>query len=150
SGQLAVELQDERSAKDKLNQELQDAKDQMAKSQPPVSPATASILLFPGLSRGADARNELLVPAGAASIELKLALDSDDYRKYKVSIQSAYRREVFSRELRAQGPRSARVIVCNIPSNRMSPGDYAVNVSARTSSGTYDSVADYAFRLSRK
>jgi hypothetical protein len=150
--QLVAELQNERAARDKLNQELQVTRDQIAKTrQPPAVPAIASILLFPGLSRGADERNELVVPAGAATIQLKLALDTDDYNRYRISIRSADGREAWSQDqLRAQGPRPARIILSHIPSNRMMTGDYVVNVSGRTSSGSYDSVADYAFRLSKK
>jgi hypothetical protein len=151
AGQLAVELQNERSASDKLNQELQQAKDQLAKSQLPASPAIASILLFPGLSRGAEVRNQLAVPAGATTIQLKLALDTDEYNNYRVSIRSSDGREVFSPDqLKAQGPRSARIILCNIPPGRLVRGEYVVTVSGRTSSGSNDSVADYAFRLIRK
>jgi hypothetical protein len=151
ANQFAAELQTERSAKEKLNQELQDTRDQLAKFQPPTSLATASILLFSGLSRDSNARKELVAPAGATTLELKLALDTDEYDKYRVSIQSADGREVFSKDqMKANGPRSARTILCRVSSNRLAPGGYVVKVNGRTSSGTYDSVADYAFRLSRK
>lgn len=154
TGRFTAELQSERSAKDKLNQELQDLKQQLAKTgQPPSLPGIASILLFPGLSRGVDAHNQLVVPPGTATIRLKLALDTDDYKRYRISIRSAGSadREAWSQDkLRAQGPLAARVILCNIPSNRMMPSDYVVNVSGRTSSGSYDPVADYVFQLSRK
>lgn len=151
ANQFAAELQTERSAKDKLSQELEDTKNQLAKYQPPINPATASILLFSGLSRSPNARNDLVAPAGATTLQLKIALDTDEYDKYRVSIQSADGREVFSKDqVQANGPRSARLILCRLSSSRLVPGRYVVKVSGHTPSGSYDPVADYVFQLAKK
>src|SRR5258707_99729 len=132
ANQFAADLQNERSAKEKLNQELQDTKDKLAQYQSPTSPVTASILLFSGLSRAPNARNDLFAPAGAITLQLKLALDTDEYDTYRVSIQSADGREVFSKEqMKANGRRSARTILCRVPSNRLAPGRYVVKLTGQ-------------------
>jgi hypothetical protein len=151
TNQLSATVQQETAANEKLKQELQNVKEQLAQRTQPGLPQIVSAVLLSGLSRSQAEDTELVVQPQHALIKLDLVLDLDEYSTYGVSIQSADDRELVSRKgLRARGPASQRTISVEFPSRILREGTYVVKVTGRTSSGTYEPVSGYRFRLSKR
>lgn len=151
TNQLAAELQQEKKEKDKLSHELQSTKDRLAQSRPVNAPEIATIVLLSGLSRSPTEDPDLIVQPQQTVIKLELVLDFDEYSTYEVSIQSADGGELVSRKgRRPHGPASQRSILMEFSSRILPAGTYVVKVSGLTSSGNYEQVSGYRFRLSKK
>jgi len=82
-------------------------------------------------------------------IRLTLALDADDYKKYEFRYDPRAVKRLTRDGLKPHGPRSARILVWQVSSSAITAGDYVVSVSGQTSSGDYEGVGDYAFRVTR-
>jgi hypothetical protein len=152
TNQLATDLQNAKEQQDRLQQQLQALEEQLASTsrQSTVS-VIASTLLFPNFSRTSGQPDELIVRPAASTIELKLSLEADDYNSYRATIKSPGNADVLTKQgLRTRRSGQDRIIVLRFPSRLVSSGEYLVSVSGRTPSGTYDPVADYRFRLSKK
>lgn len=145
--QLTSEVQNARAVNERLDRELQATRDQL-QSMPGVVP---SFLLYSGFSRGTNSQRDLSIGKTVATIQLKLALESDEYNSYRAVIKSADDREVLSRtNLKARGASSARVIPLQLNTRNLTPGEYVVHVSGSTPSGPDGFVANYLFRLIKK
>lgn len=127
------------------------AEDRKPKRETPDRPilgTVTSILLTPGSLRSGGGQPELALGADASTVQLKLALENNAYRSYGVTIKTAdgdvvYRQNALQSRKSGSGP----MLILSIPARRLSPGDYIVDVSGRTSSGQSESVNDYAFRV---
>jgi hypothetical protein len=144
--QLDVEVQNARKTNEQLNQELKETKDQLSNTQS-MFPIVSAFTLIPGATRGGNSR-ELLLSSRVREIQLRLALDRDDYASYQVVIKSANGDLWSSRNLRAVGPPSARVISVRVPSSKLPPGEYNVSVSGRSPTDN-QFVANYPFRVKK-
>ena len=152
TNQLATDLQSAKEQQEKLQQQLQAMEEQLATTsrQSTVS-AIASTLLFPYSTRSPGQANELIVRPSVSTIELKLALGADDYKLYEATIKSPGNPNVLTKQrLRSRRSGQDRIIILHFPSRSVSSGEYSVSVSGLTSSGTYDPVADYRVRVSKK
>jgi hypothetical protein len=150
TNQLAADLQTSKEEENRLQQELQATKDELARATVQPS-APASILLFSNSVRGPSQRALLIVPSTASTVRLKLVLESDDYASYQATIKSPSSDNVLTRPgLKTSRSGQSRIITLEFPSRNLSPGEYLVSVSGRASSGTYEPVADYSLRLSKK
>ena len=131
----------------KLTQELEAAKQKLAQLQRPLDQQVASITLLSSLSRSGGAQELTLKPSDT-QVRLNLALDSDNYPRYRVSIKSADdRTPIRLSGLRPHGPASARILSLKFRSRTLPAGDYVVTVSGLSSDGSYERVADYGLRL---
>jgi hypothetical protein len=152
TNQLATDLQSAKEQQERLQQQLQAMSEQLATtSQQSTISTIASTLLFPYSTRSPGQANELIVRPSASTIELKLALEADEYKVYQATIKSAGNPNVFTRQrLRSRRSGQDRIIILQFPSGSVSSGEYSISVSGLTPSGTYDPVADYRVRLSKK
>jgi len=143
---LNAEMQNTNLYNEKLNQELENARDQLSSHSPQILPA---LLLLSGATRSNGTPSELTLNPHAKAIQLKLALDSDDYPSYQVIIKSTDRQVLSQPGLRPSGPKSGRIVSLKVPSNSLAPGDYLVTLSGRGASGNYEFVTDYRFRVKK-
>jgi hypothetical protein len=152
TNQLATDLQSAKEQQERLQQQLQAMSEQLATTSRLSTISTiASTLLFPYSTRSPGQANELIVRPSASTIELKLALEADEYKVYQATIKSAGNPNVFTRQrLRSRRSGQDRIIILQFPSGSVSSGEYSISVSGLTPSGTYDPVADYRVRLSKK
>jgi anti-sigma factor RsiW len=127
------------------------AEDQKPKRETPDQPilgSVTSILLTPGSLRSGGGRQELALGSDTGTVQLKLALENNEYRSYGVTIKTAegyvvYRQNALQSRKSGSGP----MLILSIPARRLPPGDYIVDVNGRTSSGHFESVSNYAFRV---
>ena len=150
TNQAETDLQNSKAEEERLQQELEAAKEQLARTFPQTT-ALASITLFATSSRGPGSRNVLTVPSTASTIQLKVVLDSDDYASYQATIKAPDDRVILDKAgLRPRPSGQARIIVWQFSSRLLSPGQYVVSVSGLTPSGTYEPVAEYPVRVTKK
>lgn len=150
TNQLATDLQNSKAEEERLQRELQATQEELARTNAkPAAPA--SIFLFAVSSRAPGSRDALTVPSNASTIQLKLVVDADDYATYQATIKSPDNPNVLTRaDLKPSRSGRARVISLQFPSRVLRSGDYVVTLSGRTPSGTYERVADYPVRVSKK
>ena len=114
------------------------------------SPAAqiVTLVLTPGLVRGSGQANRVLVPKSVNLIRLDLRFEDARYAEYRTTLETAENKEVWSQDHiaashMAGGPR----IIVDVPANLLATGDYVLALAARSSSGRFESIADYAFRI---
>lgn len=149
TNQLATDLQTSKAEEDRLQQELQAATEELARTAEKQA-AIPSFFLFSDSARGTGQSAVLRVPSTASTIRLKLVLDSDDYASYQATISTSIEDVLSKTNLKTRRSGHTRIIILEFPSQRLSPGEYSVKVSGRTPSGTYDPVAEYSVRVTKK
>lgn len=168
--QLALERQRVANLTDELlrEHELRAAAEQnleAAKRQPGQTPApgatpaptyvttVASILLTPGVTRDetGDAVKKVPVPRGARQIPLQLDLAANDYPSYMAVLKTVGgQKELLSRKmLRAHASGGRITVSLSLPAKLLSRGDYQIELSGRTSTGEYEGIDTYNFRVAQ-
>lgn len=118
-------------------------------SNPPAQQniLTPTLALFSGMTRADGKMPELFVPKKSRTVNLRLHLDSQDYKIYRVAIVDVDGKVVWQNEkLKAKNKR----INFYVPAEKLLRADYMVKVSADNPKGASESIADYAFRVNRK
>jgi hypothetical protein len=104
---------------------------QRARSPARLVPASGEIALFilpPGLTRGTDEPERLIIPAAARSIQLQLDLErEEDYQGYVAEIRTARGNLVWSKSgLALKRTSYGRAVFLTIPARLISNGEYEV------------------------
>ncbi len=121
------------------------AKNQNAKEpKPPAGAAAPTLALFAGAVRGEGKTAVLNLPRIAPGANLRLHLDSVDYKAYRAEVVDPAGVSVFrSNNLRASGS----VVTLYVPAGRLAQGDYLIKLSGLDPHQEPESVADYAVRV---
>lgn len=128
NNQLLAEMHQEKTAKEQVQQELRNVKEQAAQTRQQLAgPGIASILLLSGLSRSPIDTADLSVSPRQAVIKLELRFDTICRRSRAGFTQGAAR----------HGPVS-RTVSVEFPSRVLPEGSYIVKLSGLTSSKSYD------------
>jgi len=108
-------------------------------------PAMATLILYPGSLRSGGGPEEVKIPPGASALPLKLVLETADYQSYNVVIEDAQKKEIFAKNgLRV---RAGKTLFLKVPTTRLTPGNYAVDVSGVAPSGATEHLRTYQFRV---
>ncbi len=115
------------------------------KAQPAAS-QIATFILTPGLTRGTDEPEKLIISAAARSIQLQLDLErEEDYQSYVAEIRTARGNLVWSRSgLELKRTSYGQSVFLTIPTRLISNGEYEVAVKGATS-GKVEAVGYYYF-----
>lgn len=137
----------------------------------PLFASVASLVLTPGSLRSGGGDHVVKIGPNTSVAELKLQLEENDYRRYRVIVENVDNGKiVIDRSLSAQktspgGQQSSgqqqpssdqqrtgsgRQLILQIPAPRLSGGDYIIKVRGRSTSGVFEPVSDYKFRLIRE
>ncbi len=115
------------------------------------SNAIASFVLQPGLTRGTDEPERLILPVAARSIQLQLDLErEEDFQSYMVEIRTARGNLAWSKSgLALQQTSYGRAVVVTIPATVVSTGEYEITLNGATS-GKTQAVGYYYFIALRR
>ncbi|HET9528734.1 MAG TPA: hypothetical protein VFQ92_00165 [Blastocatellia bacterium] len=103
--------------------------------------------LRPGTVRDAGETQRIVIPANAATVELKLELGADDYQYYRAAIETDEGNEVFTAEqLHAESEGDDRFVVVNVPARSLTAGDYQIELSGSTAGNQLEPINRYFFR----
>ncbi len=105
----------------------------------------ATFVLPPGLARGIDEPEKLIIPKGARTIQLQLSLErNEDYERYWADIRTARGNLVWSKSmLTVERHGQAQVVVLNIPAPVLSMGEYEVALKGMSGRGKLEPVGYY-------
>jgi hypothetical protein len=125
-----------------------------ARHEQPVAAPRATVvpafLLAPGLLRSGGGMPIVRV-GEAQNVRLQLLLESDDYQRYRVSVETPEGRSVFSRTgLGAVSLKKDRAVSFTLPASALTPGDYIVRLASADEGVVSESVADYPFRAAQR
>lgn len=155
--ELQTQLAAERAAHSEAENELARAREELARLEagrekprvtnvPRRSAAVASFLLTPPM-RGLGQMPVVSVPAGAERVMIRLELESNDYRAYRVALlQDADRRVVWrSGPLKTRSGK--RFLAVSLRANQLRPQIYALEVSGVSGQGGDEAIGGYPFRV---
>lgn len=146
---LEQELAKGRSDAAQLAAELERLRQQRATE--PAAPATIfSFLLFP-TSRGDAKQHTLRLASDAVQIRLQMKIAAGEYKSYRVRLQSVDGDGAWESTAVTARP-SARGLILSalVPTRKLSPGDYTLDLSAIEANGEPVALENYSFRVSRQ
>ena len=111
---------------------------------------TVGLSLMPGLTRSADEGAELVVPSAATRIEIFVGFEGEDASAYRVVIRTPEGREVWRESGLKPVQPGSRKVMTTVAADRLPSGDYVLTLAAAGSSGEFEDVADYAFRIAKR
>jgi anti-sigma-K factor RskA len=108
-----------------------------------------TVLLTPGgLTRDGGDVQQVLVPAGADAVRLRLSLAADDFPSYRATLLDAEGATVFTAEgLRPEPSEGGRVVAVSVPARDVPPGDYRLRLTGVRAGGDSESAGGYRFRV---
>jgi len=117
---------------------------------PSYDRGTVSFTLAPGLSRGDSELANLVIPAHAASVKLRMIVDLDPHSSCNVSVETPDGNVVWSMANIKGRPTSDRneEITVPLPSRVLKEGDYVARVKISSNAG--QDLAGYAFHVARR
>ncbi|MFN0084394.1 MAG: hypothetical protein ACKVX9_03310 [Blastocatellia bacterium] len=146
--ELRAALERERVEREKLQKELDQAR---VPQSPPAIPAFVSFLLTPGLTRGSDEPEKLVVPAAARQIRLRLDTGGDDdYRSFHAEIRARRGALVWSQAgISARAAASGTIIPLIVPTGALPPGEYELTLQGVVRRGEARVIGYYYFNILR-
>lgn len=120
--------------------------------QTPGGPAPASIVtavLIPGTAREGGEITRISIPPGTDTIQLRLALPTGDYEKYRAAILTSQGTNVWTAtNLQPERLVEGKFIVLNLPANIFRRDDYQAKLSGQLANSSFEEAASYTFRIS--
>jgi Putative zinc-finger len=135
---LTGELERERNARQGLEKDLAQA------WQPQANTPILSLSPERGGPEDAEPVHQVRLPATPGWIVLSLELDRPEYERYRVTLLSKGREEVW----RSGGlePNELDSLAVSLPTTLLKPGDYLLRVEGTPDGGRAAAVAQFAFR----
>lgn len=118
-------------------------------NKPPYSAEPVlSVPLTAFQNRASGQGQKFSVPDGIEIVELKLALPATPYQSYQATLRVTDGGELLTvGDLSAQQTEAGRLLNLRLPARILTPRDYILSVSGRTTDGSDESVTDYYFRV---
>jgi hypothetical protein len=155
NAELTNELGHEQELRASAERNLEVARKESQQATAPTAPPRASVavvasfLLTSGASRDSGTGKKITLPRGAREIRLQLDLAANNYRSYRAALKTVGgQKELLSRRmLRARAGAKDMTVSINIPAKLLTQGDYQIQLSGETSTGQYEDVDVYYFRV---
>jgi len=119
----------------------------------PKSPGNVfAVALTPGLTRGdSEAPNRIVIPAATDTVRLQLPVTENRYQSYEATLLDAESRPLLTKnQLKAESVNGQPVVIFDVATNLIPPGDYRVKLSGKAFSGVTESVASYSLRIQNR
>jgi hypothetical protein len=148
--ELQALLREQQGRNEQLSTELEKLRAAQQETPTTTPPSLVSLLLMGGLAReGSQAETpRLFIPAGTERVRLQLKLKDDDYRRYRLSLETADGRAI--RTLENLKPDPAKIFTMTIPSRLFTNGEYVLALSGVNDNGEIDSLSKSLFRVESK
>jgi hypothetical protein len=147
---LDAQLLDEKSRADDLRRQLggHDAN----RNSPNVRPLlTASLELLPGISRGPEGIQVLVVPQEVKFIEIDLKVLQEDYKQFRAELYDTAGREIAMQDLLQPVKRNAETVVSfKYPSEYLSAGGYKLQLKVADGRSDPILLGNYYFRIKHR
>lgn len=156
--QLQRQLNDQRSATAARETELARAQESLAALEARTTPgqqggpvAVVSFVLAPP-TRGAGEIPTLAIPAGTAAITLRLALDADEFPRYRAALKDPATDRIVWRgdSLRSAAGSGETSLSISLGAGLLKPQTYTIEVTGVSAGGAPEMLTSYAFRVTAK
>ncbi|HEX5966644.1 MAG TPA: hypothetical protein VFY51_11960 [Pyrinomonadaceae bacterium] len=163
---LQRQVNAERRRNEELSAQLNQEKEQRAQSdeslrrlsetinQPSETPRSiiASLVLLPGISRGATTQPKLVLPPNASVARLQIGIEpEEDYKTFGVELRTIGGRPVWMRDsLTARSSRGGRSIRLTLPASALLPGEYELRLKGVPEIGPPEDVGFYYFQVIKR
>ena len=126
--------------------ELETSKRASKLSAPSITSQIATFILSPGLTRGSDEPEKVMISGKSRLIQLQLALAKpEDYKGYVAEVRTARGNLIFSKSLPAAQQMSfGQAVSLTMPAEQIPIGEYEVTLKG-AASGKLQSVGYYYF-----
>lgn len=151
SEELAAQLDREKQQHAQTDESLRKLSESVNRPAETPRPIIASLLLLPGISRGASTQPILRLPANATVVQLQIGIDpAEDFKSFGMELLTASGRSVWTRDnLTARNTRGGRVVRLTLPASALSSGEYELRLKAVTASGGTEDVGFYYFAVNK-
>jgi hypothetical protein len=149
SAELAAQLDREKQQRAQTDESLRRLSEKVNRPEETARPLIASLLLLPGISRGASTQPVLRLPANATVVQLQIGIDpAEDFKSFGVELRTVAGRTVWTRDnLTARNTRGGRMVRLTLPSSALSSGEYELRLKGVASSGGTEDVGFYYFAV---
>ena len=150
SEELTARLNQEKQQREQTDESLRQLSE--TAETPAPKPVIASLILLPGISRGAGDKPRLVLPEDARLVRLNIGIEPEEpYKTYAVELRTVSGRAVWNREnLTARDRRGARAIGLTVPATAVKPGEYELRLKGVTDGGGTEDVGFYYFTVTKK
>jgi hypothetical protein len=144
---LTDQLRRERASRAAMEQELS-----TRRGTTTTEAAITSYTLQPGLLRGlGDETLRILIPRTLNLLQIQLDIGLDDYGTYRSSLHDVDGEEIWTQsKLEAETREGKVLVVIDLPSSLLQPGDYYIRLSGQTGDDELELVGSYHFRAAQR
>jgi hypothetical protein len=115
-----------------------------------ASGSVLTVVLASGLTREVGAAHVVAVPPKITTLHLQLVVPSGDYARYRLSIQTPEGLERAAEDgLLARRVAARRIVEADVPTSLLDAGTHIAVLSGVGRDGGAETVAEYAFRVTR-
>ncbi len=144
NAELSAQLQREQAERERLKKEVEQSQ--------PTAATVPAFILTPGLIRGANEPEKLIVPRQARQINLQLDLGGDDqYKSFRAELRTARGNLVWSRDVaNARSTSLGKVVSMNLPTSLLTNGEYELTLKGVVSRGRLEDTGYYYFNVIKR
>jgi hypothetical protein len=148
--QLQQQLEEERRRSQVLEQQVERAQAQQTPSIENPLPSMVAFALTSGVVRGSGTFNRVTIPSGTRLVELKLELGDNGYQDYRAVLESNGSEILVVNKLKPERIGTNQFIVLPLPAYILPHDDYSLKLSGVSSTGEFDPLGNYSFRVLRR
>jgi hypothetical protein len=152
SEELAAQLNREQQQRAQTDESLRRLSESVNRPDETSRPIIASLMLLPGISRGASTQPKLVLPANASVAQIQIGIDpEEDYKNFGIELRTIGGRPVWTRDnLTARTTRGGRVVRLALPAGALSSGEYELRLKGATATGGTEDIGFYYFAVTKR
>lgn len=152
SEELAAQLDREKQQRAQTDESLRRLSESVNRPDETPRPIIASLMLLPGISRGASTQPKLVLPPNATVAQIQIGIDpEEDYKNFGVELRTISGRSVWTRDnLTARNTRGGRAVRLALPAGALSSGEYELRLKGVTATGGTEDVGFYYFAVTKR
>jgi|SRR6185369_3500998 len=150
---LSAQLQREREQRERSQQLAGELQRKLEESAAQPSPsAVVSLALWPGISRGGNARSKLVIPQATQRVRVQIGVEpEDEYRSFRVELHAPGGQPIWTQaNLTARRVRGGRAVMLSLPAGIFKAGEYELALKGVTAEGTAEDVGYYYVDVLKK
>jgi hypothetical protein len=152
SEELAAQLNQEKQQRAQSDESLRRLSETVNKQSEAPRSIIASLMLLPGISRGATTQPKLILPPNASVARLQIGIEPEEnYKSFGVDLRTTGGRPVWTRDrLTARSSRGGRSIRLTLPATALLPGEYELRLKGVPDTGPTEDVGFYYFQVMKQ
>ena len=152
SEELAAQLDREKQQRAQTDESLRRLSESVNRPDETPRPIIASLMLLPGISRGASTQPKLVLPSNATVAQIQIGIDpEEEYKNFGIELRAISGRSVWTRDnLTARNTRGGRAVRLALPASVLNSGEYELRLKGVTATGGTEDVGFYYFAVTKR